>query len=110
MTEGSGPPEERALDLLGLALRAGRLEVGTVAVREAARAGELCGAVVAADAGENARDRVVPLLEASGVPVLEAVDRRSLGRALGRGPVVVAGLTDPGLLSSVQEALGSRSQ
>lgn len=98
--------EERALSLLGIALRGGRLKVGTSAVKEGARAGEIAAAVVAADAGGNARGRVLPLLEAVGVPVAEAGDRESLGRALGRDRVVVVGVTDLGLGREVMEALG----
>lgn len=106
--EEAGADERRALDLLGIALRGGRLQVGTTAVKEGARAGELEAAVLAADAGGNARDRVLPLLEAAGVPVAEAADRRSLGRALGRDRVVIVGVTDAGLARAVMEALRAR--
>lgn len=95
----------RALNLLGIALRGGRLEVGTTAVKEGARRGELEAAVVAGDAGENARDRVLPLLEAAGVPVAEVADGRSLGRALGRDRTVVVGVTDAGLAREVMDVL-----
>lgn len=94
-------PRREVLQLLGVALRAGRLVVGTEAVKERAGAGELAAAVMAEDAGRNARDRVRPLLDRSGVPVWEVGSRRELGAALGRGPVVVAGLTDPGFADAV---------
>lgn len=91
-----GPAEDALLDAVGLARRAGRLAVGTRAVLEAAERGELDAAVVAGDAGGNALDRLAPLLEGA-TPTVRAADRRSLGRALGRGPVVAVGVTDPGL-------------
>lgn len=103
-TAGSGA-EERALGLLGIALRGGRLEVGTTSVKESARRGGLAAAVLAADAGENARDRVLPLLEATGVPVVEAADGETLGAALGRDRTVIVGLTDEGLAREVMNAL-----
>lgn len=96
--EGS---RREVLQLLGVALRAGRLVVGTEAVKDRAEAGELAAAVVAEDAGENARDRVCPLLERAGVTVWEVGSRSELGAALGRGPVVVAGLTDRGFADAV---------
>ncbi len=106
MSEDAGPEaEERALNLLGIALRGGRLEVGTTSVKESARRGDLSGAVIAADAGGNARDRVLPLLEATGVPVVEAADGEALGAALGRDRTVIVGLTDPGLAGEVLDAL-----
>lgn len=106
MSDDPGPDaRERALNLLGIALRGGRLEVGTVSVKEGARRGTIAVAVLAADAGENARDRVVPQLEAAGVPVAEAADRRALGAALGRERVVVVGVTDRGLAREVLETL-----
>ena len=106
MSEAAGPDaEQRALNLLGIALRGGRLEVGTNAVKEGARRGKLAAAVLAADAGENARDRVLPLLEATGVPVAEAADGDALGRALGRDRTVIVGVTDEGLAGEVMDAL-----
>lgn len=104
MSEGPGA-DARALNLLGIALRGGRLEVGTTAVKEEARRGALEAAVLAGDAGENARDRVLPLLEATGVPVAEAADGDALGRALGRDRVVVVGITDAGLAREVMDVL-----
>lgn len=96
---------EAALDLLGLALRAGRLAVGTHAVKEAARRDELHAAVIARDATENARDRVLPLLAARGVSVAECESAARLGRAVGRNRVVVAGLKDAGFARRVLAVL-----
>lgn len=92
---------EGALDLLGLALRAGRLAIGTHAVKDAARRGELHAAVIARDATDNARDRVLPLLAARGVRVAECESAAQLGRAVGRHRLVVAGLKDAGFARRV---------
>lgn len=95
-------PSSRLLDALGLARRAGRLAVGTRAVRETAAAGDLELLVVAGDAGDNALGRLGPAREASGRPTVRAVDREALGAALGRGPVVAVGITDRGLAEEVE--------
>ncbi len=86
-------------------MRAGRLAVGTYAVKEAARRSELHAAVIARDATENARDRVLPLLAARGVPVAECESATRLGRAVGRPRLVVAGLKDAGFARRVLAAL-----
>lgn len=79
--------------------------VGTHGVKEAARRGELHAAVLARDATENARDRVLPLLRATGVPIATCESAGALGAAVGRGRIVVAGVTDPGFAGRVLAGL-----
>jgi ribosomal protein L7Ae-like RNA K-turn-binding protein len=99
-------PERRALEALGLALRAGRAAVGTRQVAEAARSGELELVVWAGDASPNARRRISgPLKEAEPVQVTLG-DRASLGDALGRAPVVVVGVSDRGLAAKIAGLAG----
>ena len=94
MPEG---PDARILRTLGLALRGGHAVVGTRAVRDAAAGGELEVVVLAGDASGNAEDRVRSVLSDPEVRTVRCADGASLGRALGRGRVVVAGVTHPGL-------------
>lgn len=96
-----GTPDGRLLEALGLARRAGHLAVGTRSVLQAVDEGELRVAVVAADAGDNALGRLTRVLEGP-APVVRATDRRALGEALGRGPVVVVGVTEAGLAGKVR--------
>lgn len=101
-----GPTGDRAaLDMIGIARRAGRLSVGTEAVRRGLKAGGIALVVVARDAGENARGRVVPSAEDAAVPVVECGTRSVLGSSLGRGPTVTVGITDEGLAREVRERL-----
>lgn len=93
------------LSLLGLALRAGRLEVGTHGVKEAARRGELHAVVLARDATDNARGRVLPLVRAMEVPVATCSTAAALGSAVGRSRIVVVGVTDPGFAGRVLAGL-----
>jgi ribosomal protein L7Ae-like RNA K-turn-binding protein len=97
--------EIRSLRLLGLAQRGGLAVVGTRPVREAARKGQLAAALLARDAGPNARERVVPLLTARGVPLAECGDGETLGRALGRQRVVVVGVRDGDIARQIMEEL-----
>lgn len=91
----------RLLEALGLTRRAGHLAVGTRAVLEAGDQGDLRLTVVAGDAGENALGRLSRVLDGS-IPSVRAADRRALGEALGRGPVVALGVTEPGLARKVR--------
>lgn len=84
--------ERGALQILGLARRAGRAAVGTRAVLTAARSGRLEALIVAHDASPNAIDRVRGATRR--VPIVRCGTRETLGLALGRGAVAVVGVTD----------------
>ena len=97
--------QARALNLLGLARRAGRAVVGTKAVREAAKRRSLALSLVAADAGDNARQRVVPVFESTGTRWMECGSAAELGRAVGRDRAVVVGIADARLGERIAEVL-----
>lgn len=99
------PTGRDGLHALGLAKRAGAVAVGTRAVMDAARAGTLRAVIVSGDATDNARRRLAPALRRT--PGVVYGDRRQLGAALGRGPVVVVGLTDDGLAQRVIAGLAA---
>lgn len=99
--------ERRALELLGLARRAGRVVLGTQAVREAGAAGRLRSVLLAEDAGASARGRLGSALDARGVTVLRVSSRTKLAAALGREDLVTAGVTDEGFARKLAELLES---
>jgi ribosomal protein L7Ae-like RNA K-turn-binding protein len=101
----SGAPD-RVLRLLGLAARAGAIVPGTERVREAARGGRVRYVLVAADASANARDKLLPLLEARDLPHATAFTRLELGAAVGLSPLSAVGLTDASFAARVGELLG----
>lgn len=98
--------ERRVLQLLGLARRAGHAVVGTQAVKDAADRGELTVVIVAGDATANAWRRLEGTVGDGRVPVVSCGTRESLGRAVGRGGAVVAGVRDRGLGERI-ESLGA---
>jgi ribosomal protein L7Ae-like RNA K-turn-binding protein len=83
--------------MLGMATRAGAVVPGTERVREAARAGTLQLALVAADASANSRGKLLPLLEARGIAHVVQFERWELGAAVGRGPLSAVGVMDQAL-------------
>ncbi|HET8655979.1 MAG TPA: ribosomal L7Ae/L30e/S12e/Gadd45 family protein [Longimicrobiaceae bacterium] len=88
------PARRRALQLLGLAARAGGLVGGTEAVRRAARGDGVFRVILAEDAAPGQRNKLLPLLEARRVPSHTQFSRGELGAAIGRGPVSAVGFTN----------------
>jgi len=80
---------------LGLARRAGRVAIGTRAVRAAAQKGVLEVLVLATDASDNALARLGTIAEKA--VLVRCGSRLTLGRAVGRGEVAVVGITDRAL-------------
>lgn len=96
---------DRALNLLGLATRAGSVLPGTERVRDAARAGRLVLVILAADASDNSRGKLVPLLEVRRIPYLIRYERAQLGGATGKPPLSAVGISDPELARRLRELL-----
>ncbi|HSJ25016.1 MAG TPA: ribosomal L7Ae/L30e/S12e/Gadd45 family protein [Longimicrobiales bacterium] len=96
---------DRALALLGMAARAGAVVPGTERVREAARSGTLVFALVADDASDNSRGKLVPLLEARNIPFARQFARVELGAAIGRAPLSAVGVVDRPLADRLQSLL-----
>ena len=89
--------ERRMLGLIGLGIRARNAVVGVEQVRVAARRGRLALAVVAADASPNSRAKVLPLLNARGIRVVEGPGTVALGSVAGKEATAAIGITDPSL-------------
>lgn len=85
------------LSLLGMATRAGAVVTGTDRVREAARAGTLQLALLASDASDNSRGKLLPLLTVRGISHVIRYERNELGAAIGRGPLSAVGVVDAAL-------------
>jgi ribosomal protein L7Ae-like RNA K-turn-binding protein len=96
---------DRFLSLLGMATRAGAVVPGTERVREAARNATLRLAVIAADASDNSRGKLLPLLDARAVPYVIRFDRVELGAAVGRSPLGAVGVLDKALADRLQVLL-----
>ena len=93
------------LRMLGLAARAGALLPGTERVREAARSDSLEFVLVASDASDNSRDKLLPLLEARQIPYAIVADRNELGAAVGKAPLSAVGITENHFALRVRELL-----
>ena len=95
-----------ALRLLGLAARAGVVVPGTERVRDAAAAGGVRFAIVAADASENSRAKLLPVLMSNAIAFAVAFDRDRLGAAVGRAPLSAVAVADASLAQRIMELIG----
>lgn len=92
------------LGYLGLGIRAGSVVVGVDAVRRSLQAHEVKCIVVARDASQRAREKVVRLATALGVPQIEGPESAELGAKMGKPPVMVAGVRDAALADGIVRA------
>jgi ribosomal protein L7Ae-like RNA K-turn-binding protein len=97
--------QAKVLRLLGLGVRGRGAVVGVERVREAVSRGTLVLAIVAPDASRHSLDKVVPLLTAKRVMVIEGPSAEELGRAVGRPSTAAVGVTDPNLARGIRDAL-----
>ena len=95
-----------ALQLLGLAARAGAVLSGTARVVDGVRNGQVAFALVACDLTATGRDKLVPVLDRAGVRYALKYTRVELGRAVGRSPLAAVGLADPGFGDRLAALLG----
>ncbi len=93
---------KRVLGLVGLGVRGRLAVVGVDRVREAAGKGTLRLAIVAGDASSNSRDKVLPLLTAKKVRVVDGAAAVALGGATGRETTAVVGIVDVQLAKGIR--------
>ena len=92
----------KVLGLVGLGVRGRLAVVGVQQVREAANRGKVRVAVVAMDASKNSLDKVLPLLAARRVRVIEGIGAAELGSAVGRETTAAVGVLDANLARGIR--------
>ncbi len=90
--------------LIGLGMRARRVVIGVDSVRAAALGGKLVLAVVAPDAARHSREKVLPLLAAKKIEVIEGPSADELGAATGRAAIAAVGVVDRELANGIRSA------
>ena len=78
------------------------LVVGVEQVRGEVKKGTVRLAVVAHDASRHSREKIVPLLRAKGVEIIEVLSADEVGAAFGREQTAAVGITDAGLARGVR--------
>ena len=100
---------DKILTLLGLALRAKKLEVGEIPVHTALAHGKARMVCLASVAAENTADKVRRHLGNTPCYTLPA-DKSRLGYALGRKSCALVAVTDPGFARRLEELLPPAAQ
>lgn len=102
-------PNDPILHLLGLARKAGRLEIGEEPVGVVCRARQARLVLLASDAAANTNRRAAHFGEAGNVLWLEVpYSKAELGFHLGRGSCAMLAITDAGFAAAVTEKLAAR--
>lgn len=99
-----------ALSLVGLGYKARRVAVGVDAAREAMQRGVAEAIILAGDASERARERLVSLAGHKEVPVYELADAEKLGTSLGHPPVHAVAVLDRQLARGLRQYLANTRQ
>ena len=95
----------RLLGLAGLGVRARYAVIGVENVRAAAQGGALRVALVASDASRHSRAKVVPLLRARDIMMVDGFTTTELGTVAGRDATAVIGIVDAALANRIRGAL-----
>ena len=95
----------KALSLLGLARRAGKLTWFEKANLAAIRSGQAKLLLLAGDAGEAAKKRYRDKSKTYRVPLLVFADKAQLGAALGTSPRAAVTVTDEGFAARLKTLL-----
>ena len=99
-----------SIKFLGLARRAGFLEIGEESTGAAARAHKARLLVICSDSSENARKRAANFSAAGNVPCVELpCSKLELGAAVGVGSPSMAAVTDIGMASGFLTKLASEN-
>jgi ribosomal protein L7Ae-like RNA K-turn-binding protein len=95
--------------LIGLGLRGRLVVVGAERVRLEAQKGAVELAIIAPDASRHTLEKVVPVLRARRVQVLEWPSAAELGEAVGRETTAAVGILDQALARGIRGAVAGSS-
>lgn len=112
MTDGAREPlpldesvRRKVLGLVGLGARGRLVVIGAEQVRIAVQKGTVQLALVASDISRHSLEKVVPLLRARHVEVVEWPSAAELGGAVGRETTAAIGIVDQALARGIRGAV-----
>jgi len=94
---------DKFLQFLGLAKRAGRLIEGYNKCEETVKYKKLHLLIMSKEASQNTKDRFLRISERYNIPIIEGYSKEELGYALGREEINVLALTDLKMSHKLQE-------
>jgi ribosomal protein L7Ae-like RNA K-turn-binding protein len=100
--------KQKVANWLGLALRAGSAVTGDLACLAEIRKGRARLALLAVDAGSNTKKKYRDKCAFYRVPLVEALSKEELGRALGKHDRAAVVITDRGFAKNILLELGEQ--
>lgn len=98
-------PAERALGMIGLATKAGKVMTGAQACEAAIKDGKAGLVIIAKDASENSKIPITRLCGYKGITFREFSDKESLGRYTGSTYRAVMIIRDAGFADKILEMI-----
>lgn len=95
----------KALSLVGIAKKAGRISVGESAVKDSIRFGKCGLVIIAGDASDNTKKSVINSCKYYGATYYEVGTKEEIGRAIGKGNTSSVSVNDEGLAKAIEEKL-----
>jgi ribosomal protein L7Ae-like RNA K-turn-binding protein len=112
VSDGDGVPpalddvrRRKVLGLVGLGARGRLVVIGVEQVKIAAQKGNLQMVIVAQDVSRHSLDKVVPVLRARRVEMVEWPSAAELGGAVGRDTTAAIGIVDQALARGIRGAV-----
>ena len=99
---------DKALSMLGLAARAGRIVSGEFTVEKEVKSGRAYLVLIAEDASENTRKKFQNLCEFYEVPMRLWYDRERLGHFIGKDFRASVAILDEGFADNILKHLNSQ--
>ena len=99
----------KALSMLAIAAKAGRVASGETAVEHAVRHGKAALVILSADASNNTEKKFRNLCRHADVPVTVLETKEALGRALGKGERSSAAVLDERLAEEIMKRMEQTS-
>jgi ribosomal protein L7Ae-like RNA K-turn-binding protein len=93
--------EQKIINLLGLAQRAGKLVSGDFAVQKAVQAGQVKLLLIAADAAEKTRQHYLALAKEQQLSFYLLLTRETLGHCIGKDFRAVVAVLDDGFSRAI---------
>lgn len=99
------------ISLLGLARRAGKVEVGDEAARSACSHGTAKILLIASDSSDRTREAFEFIAESASIPHISVAEtREELGNALGKRPCAVVAICDTGFSAGIVKKLAAENE
>ena len=96
---------DRALQMLSLAMKAGKVVSGEFQTEEAVKGQKAFLVIVATDASDNTKKKFHDKCSYYGIPVRDAGSKDALGHAIGRASRATVAVTDRSFATGIMEKM-----